>query len=123
MQAFKLLCLVLLLALVSSATFVDSPVWVTGDGTAHALDPTKIARWVTVFALPTNSATNCSTSSMTACPVTGDSTIVVGSRGFPLLPGASYTYQVLPTGQSGYALSTVFVAAASGDKLVVTWGR
>lgn len=106
-------------------TRVVTPAWVVGDGAAHPISATgEIVRWVTVFALPTNSTASCSTSSIAACPVTGgDATLLLGSKGIPLLPGASYTYQVLTPSQPGYSLNQVYYLAAAGDKLVFIWGK
>jgi hypothetical protein len=120
----RTLPLFLLALALCAQTRIVSPVWITGDGAAHAIDATETARWVTVFALPTNSTASCSTSTVAACPVTGNgSTVAVGSRGLPLLPGASYTYPVLPSGQPGYSLAQIYYAAAVGDKLVIMWAK
>lgn len=104
-------------------TRIVSPLWVTGDGSSHAVNATELVRWLTVYALPTNSTATCSTSSIAGCPVIGGTTVAVGTRGIPLLPGSSYTFQVLPAGFGGYSLAEIFYAAAAGDKLVFIWAK
>lgn len=119
----KPLMLAVLALSLAAQTRIASPAWVSGTGAAVAINATEQARWVTVLALPTNSATHCTTTDLSLCPVVGDSSIVQGSHGIPLLPGASYTYQVLPTGQPGYSLAQIFVAASVGDKVAITWAK
>lgn len=115
------LLLVFLPALLLAQSRIITPAWISGDGAAHQVSATDFGRWVTVFALPTNSATNCSTSDLSKCPVTGDSSIAIGARGIPLLPGSSYTYQVIP--QPGYQLSQIYYSASTGDKVQILWGK
>ena len=119
----KLLILLGVALALAAQTRIASPAWVSGTGAAVAINATEIARWVTVYALPTNSATHCVTTDMSLCPVVGDVNVVIGSRGIPLLPGSSYTYQVLPSGQPGYALNQIYVAASVGDKVAITWAK
>jgi hypothetical protein len=106
-------------------TRIVTPAWVAGDGNPHPVSATgEVVRFLTVHSLPTNSTTNCSTTSVSACPVTGgDSTTAIGSKGIPLLPGQSYTYPVQPPGQPGYSLTQIYYAAAVGDKLDFAWGK
>jgi hypothetical protein len=106
----------------AAQTRLVSPAWVLGDGAAHQVSASDTAKWVTVFALPTNSGTNCSITDMSKCPVVGESSVVIGSRGFPLLPGASYTTPIAPS-LPFYSLAQIYYAAAAGDKLVLTWAK
>jgi hypothetical protein len=117
----RIIVLALAVCALLSATAIVTPVWITGDGTAHVLDATQVARSVTVLASPTNSTGSCSTSSVALCPVVGDANIAIGSRGIPLLPGSSYTFAVLPTNQPGYNLWQLYAAASAGDKVMVLW--
>ena len=68
----KILILLGVALTLAAQTRIASPAWVTGTGAAVAINATEIARWVTVYALPTNSATNCVTTDMSKCPVVGD---------------------------------------------------
>lgn len=110
---------------VVAQTRIGSPVWLTGNGVAQTFSANpEVVRWLTVYALATNSGTHCSTTDMSQCPVTGgDNTLVLGSKGIPLLPGASYTYQVLPPSQPGYSLAQIFWLAAAGDKVAAVWAK
>lgn len=120
----KRIIVLLVLALsISAQTRIASPAWVSGTGAAVAINATEVARWVTVIALPTNSGTNCSTSDLSKCPVVGDSAIVIGSHGISLLPGSAFTFPVLPSGQPGYSLAQIFVAAATGDGVQIIWAK
>lgn len=121
----RALLLLLLPIGVFAQTKLISPATISGDGSSHAVaTDTSQARFVVFFAPPTNTSTNCNSSSMTACPRVGDSAVST-SRGLPLLPGASVTYPVLNDshGVARYLLSALFYIVQSGDTLIVQYAQ
>jgi hypothetical protein len=117
----RLLILAMLALALGAQTRVNTVAEITGSNAAVQINTTGSAVWVTIMANATNATTNCSTSSMSACPRVGDSS-VSATRGIPLLPGTSGFYPV-PLPNSGYSLAQLYVYIPNGDKINVLWAN
>ena len=117
----RLLILAMVALALGAQTRVNTVAEITGSNAAVQINTTGSAVWVAIMANATNSTTNCSTTSMSACPRVGDSS-VSATRGVPLLPGASGFYPV-PLPNPGYSLAQLYVYIPTGDKINVLWAN
>lgn len=123
MKLFRCATLAILLCLsLLAQTLIVTPADITGTAAAVAIGSSGVARWVAIKSAETNATTTCTTSATTGCVHVGDSNIST-TRGFTLLPGASMFYPFVPAGQPGYDLTKIYVFAATGEKVQITWAR